>query len=148
MKKQFCCQVLVVSAALLAQGCSKSSSTATPPVDQPVSAVAESNYKNRSLEFPADFPLPRYPNSVIEGSREKGGKANNYTVLLVSTDNVKTVFGFYAKCYKQDGWDIGKVIKSKSYMMINARKSGIESNVVISETRSGRTAISLFASKK
>lgn len=154
------CLALILSGTLLAQGCSKSNSNANltdgaaqkpasePALNQPSSAVAESNYKNRSTEYPAELPLPQYPGSQIEVSRKKTGKVNSYTVLLISKDGIRTVFSFYVKAYKDDGWDIGNVTKSKDYMMITARKNGRESNVMISSTRSASTAISIFVSKK
>ena len=156
MNKHFCCLALFAAAALLAQGCSKrdSSENSTNNATQKSAtvetsaALAESNYKNRSTEYPADLPLPQYPGSQIEVSRKKSGKINSFTVLLISKDSVRTVFNFYVKAYRDDGWDIGKVIKNTDYMMITARKNSRESNVMISTTRSGTTAISIFISKK
>jgi len=148
MFRQIFCIAITLAFAVGLQACSKLDSAGSSKTGQPTSNSAESNYQNRSVEYPADFPLPQYPGSRIEGTRLKPGKVNSLTVLLVSEDKVKGVFDFYAKNYKDDGWDVGKVIKENSYMMITARKSGRESNVMISETRSGNTAISLLAIKK
>lgn len=156
MNKHFCCLASIVAAALLAQGCSRADPNAnsaenakqTTAAQTPTSAVAESNYKNRSTEYPADLPLPQYPGSQIEVSRKKPGKIESLTVLLISKDSVRKVFNFYVKAYKGDGWDIDKVIKNTDYMMITARKNSRESNVMISATRSGTTAISISISKK
>ncbi len=143
---------LLVLATLSIQGCSRENASGTASTsnktEQPSATIAENAYKNRSQEFPSDFPLPQYPNSQLEVAQLRAGKRSTPTVILQTTDSVKKVFRFYAKSLKEAGWDIGKVIQNKSYVMLAATRNGRESTVMITETRKGTTAISLFAGKK
>ncbi len=143
---------LLALATLSIQGCTRETSSDTAVVssktEQSSATAAENAYKNRLQEFPADFPLPQYPNSQIEVAQLRAGKRFTPTVILQTPDSVKSVFRFYAKNLKEAGWDIGKVIQNKSYMMLAATRNGRESTVMITETRKGTTAISLFAGRK
>jgi hypothetical protein len=143
---------VVLSTAFYLQGCSQQkhdpSAEDGPQTPQPSAAAAEDAYKNRSMEFPADFPLPRYPNSDLEATQFKRNNTPSHTVMLKTQDNAAQVFRFYTNALKQNGWDIGKVIKNRSYMMLTAAKDGADASVMISETRAGFTAISLYARKK
>ncbi len=143
---------LLVLATLSLQGCSRETSSDTASninkTEHPSATTAENAYKNRSQEFPADFPLPQYPNSQIELAQLRAGKRSTPSVILQTPDSVKSVFRFYAKNLKEAGWDIGKVIQNKSYVMLAATRNGREATVMITETRKGTTAISLFAGRK
>lgn len=127
-----------------------SSGTAEPASkpDQSTVTTAENAYKNRSQEFPADYPLPKYPNSQVEVAQLRLTKRSSPSIILQSPDSVEAVFRFYARHLKETGWDIGKIIKNKTYVMLHATKNGREASVMITETRKGPTAISLFAGKK
>lgn len=143
---------LLVLATLSIQGCSKETTDGTASTsnktEQPSATTAENAYKNRSQEFPADFPLPQYPNSQIEVAQLRAGKRSTPNVILQTPDSVRSVFRFYAKNLKDADWDIGKVIQNKSYVMLAATRNGREATVMITETRKGTTAISLFAGRK
>ncbi|MCC7529356.1 MAG: hypothetical protein IT342_12605 [Candidatus Melainabacteria bacterium] len=144
--------VLLLLTAMLMQGCSRDTSGGTAVVgsktEQPSASAAENAYKNRSKEFPSDFPLPKYPNSQVEIAHLRTTRSSAPIVVLQTTDSVHSVFLFYAKSLKETGWDIGKVVKRQTYMMLAATKNGRETTVMISETRKGTTAISLFAGRK
>lgn len=144
--------VFLAVATISIQGCTRDTTGGTAQVgnksQQPSATAAENAYKNRPQEFPADFPLPQYPNSQLEIAQLMSGKRSTPSVILQTPDSVKSVFRFYAKNLKEAGWDIGKVIQNKSYVMMAATRDGRESTVMITETRKGTTAISLFAGKK
>ncbi len=144
--------VLLLLTAMHIQGCSRETSGGTAQPDsktnEPSVRAAENAYKNRSQDFPSDFPLPKYPNSQVEIVQLRISKRSAPTVILQTSDSVESVFRFYAKHLKQDRWDIGKVVKNRTYVMLTATKDGREGNVMISETRKGPTAISLFAGRK
>lgn len=144
--------VCLAMATISIQGCTRDTAGGTAQVgntsQQTSATAAENAYKNRPQEFPADFPLPQYPNSQLEIAQLRSGRRSTPSVILQTPDSVKSVFRFYAKNLKEAGWDIGKVIQNKSYVMMAATRDGRESTVMITETRKGTTAISLFASKK
>lgn len=144
--------LILLLAAICIQGCGEqkhdSRAEDGPQRPAPSAAAAEDAYKKRSLEFPTDFPLPKYPNSELEASELKLSDKPAHTVILTSRDDVPTVSHYYFKALKQGGWDIGKVINNKTYMMLTASKDGQEANVMVSETRTGITAISLYSNKK
>ena len=152
MKKLSIRFVLLLLTAIHIQGCSRETPGGTAETgsktEQPTASATENAYKNRSQEFPSDFPLPKYPNSQVEVAQRRKSKRSTPTVILQSPDSVNSVFIFYARHLKETGWDIGKVIKNKTYMMLAATKDGREGNIMITETRNGTTAISLFAGKK
>lgn len=134
------------------QGCSQESSDGTKKAEidsqQPSVSAAEIAYKNRSQEYPADFPLPKYPNSQLEVAQLRMSKRSSPTVILQTTDSVKNVSRFYGARLKEDGWDIGKVVKNNTYVVLAATREGREATIMITETRKGATAISLFVGKK
>lgn len=152
MKKLSTQFALLLLTAIQIQGCSRETSGGTAvagsKAEQPSASAAENAYKNRSKEFPSDFLLPKYPNSQVEVAQLRTTRRFAPIVVLQTTDSVNSVFLFYAKNLKETGWDIGKVIKKQTYMMLAATKNGREATVMISETRNGTTAISLFAGKK
>jgi|GEM_PF-4851655 len=152
LKKFVALNLLLFFATFCIQGCGEQKRAGeaqdVPHQAQPSAAAAEDAYKNRSMEFPADFPLPKYPNSEVETAQLKRANTTSHTVILKTQDRGAAVFRYYTKALKQNGWDIGKVVSNKSYMMLTAAKDGARASVMISETRVGFTAVSLYASKK
>jgi hypothetical protein len=144
--------ILFAITVFLIQGCSEQKHDQRAqdgPQQAPPSATqAENAYKSRSTEFPAEFPLPKYPNSEVEVSQLKLSRTPAHQVMLKTSDTAQKVFHFYTKVFRQDDWDIGKVTNNQGYMMITASKNGARANVLITETRSGVTAISLYSDIK
>lgn len=140
---------LTLSAAFSIQGCSTSTEKHTADSQkgpQPSAEVALKAYESRSLVYPADFPLPRYPDAEIEVA--SGGSGKTRTVILKTKDDVSSVFNFYAAELKKDDWDIGTAKKNKGYVLLHATKQGTEASVMVAETRGEFTAISLYCKKK
>lgn len=144
--------VVFAVSAIFIQGCGEQSHDPRaedgPQQVQPSATTAENAYKSRSLDFPADFPLPKYPDAELEVSQLTLSGKPAHHVMLKTSDSAESVFRFYTGVFKQNGWDIGKVMNKRGYMMIAASKNGASANVMITETRTGITAISLFADKK
>ncbi len=108
---------------------------------------AEENYKNRSQEFPADFPLPKYPGSALELSNLDLGRPTQ-TILLTTSDSPDKVFDYYCQQLKKSGWMLGDVYKTTGCLIMSSAKKGSQSKITITETRGGQTGISLSISKQ
>lgn len=132
-------------------GCSQTSddqSKIGPAQEKPSAEAAEKAFANRPLEFPADFPLPRYPGSTLEVTQIRVTKEPSHTVLLKTTDSIEKVYHFYARVLKADGWDVTRAMQREGYVMLGATRDRGKATLMITETRSGNTVISLFATKE
>lgn len=138
--------------AFCLQGCSEQKHDPRaedgPQRPQPSIEATEDAFKKRSMDFPADFPLPNYPGSEVELAQLKLSKEPVHQVILKTSDPAEMVFRFYIRALKEGGWDIGKVAKKRGYMVLRASKNGSDATIMITETRTGITAISLFANKR
>lgn len=102
--------------------------------------------------FPANFPLPQYPQSKVqfavgqEGAAAGGASAVQSTMLLTN-DSVDKVAEYYVSWLNSNGWKIDTQFKADGQSMIAASK-GDQTAQVSSASSNNETTITLGMQNK
>lgn len=85
-----------------------------------------------AIKFPADFPLPKYPNSKATAATDNNvEKARIRSVMMVSTADADTICSFYTVWLKKNGWTVkGPAVSQEVCTFIAAQKAEETVNLV------------------